>query len=339
MALSGGIGTRTRWPVRWGVILAAAVFCCGNVPANDSGDGIDARLPRSLKGMSVEDLLALHHSETERVQLVALEASVTDRRGRFVRGLDKRDFRLYEDQVLQNIAVFSADGEEPLSVAFLLDVSGSMRERDKLTHAKYAIRSLVEQLRPEDQFALICFADEQVAWVTDFTRNRARFLRRLDVQRGYGRTALVDALAATPHLVQDRIATRKAIVLITDGIDNFSRTPVEEAVELARRVNVPVFTIAFLSASESWLPKGAVETKLEAVHAVSQVTGGRVFPVYEDDEFLRAVDLLRTELSSQYFIGYYTDDDTLDGEFKEIRLEVGKRRLQARTRSGYYATP
>jgi VWFA-related protein len=221
----------------------------------------------------------------------------------------------------------------------LLDVSGSMRERKKLAHAKEAIGSLVEGLRPEDRFALICFADEQVAWVTDFTQDRALFLRRLEVQRGYGRTALVDALAATPHLVQDRIATRKAIVLITDGIDNFSRTPVAEAVELARHVNVPVYTIAFLSASESWLPKGAVDAKLEAVLAVARVTGGRVFPVYEDDEFRQAVTLLQSELSSQYFIGYYTDDEDLDGEFKEIRLEVGMRRLQARTRSGYYATP
>jgi VWFA-related protein len=292
-----------------------------------------------MKGMTVEQLLDLHHSETERVQLVALEASVTDRRGRFVRGLDKRHFRIYEDQVLQDIAVFVADGAEPLSVAFLLDVSGSMRERNKLVHAKQAIGSLVAGMRPEDRFALVCFADEQVAWVTEFTRDRAVFLERLEVQRGYGRTALVDALAATPHLVQDRVATRKAIVLITDGIDNFSRTPIAEAVELARRVNVPMFTIAFLSTSESWLPKGAVDDKLEAVLAVARVTGGRVFPVYEDEEFRRAVTLLQSELSSQYFIGYYTDDDDDDGEFKEIRLEVSMRRLQARTRSGYYATP
>jgi Ca-activated chloride channel family protein len=334
-----GIGTRTRWSVRADVVLAVALLCFGVVLADDSGEETDARRSRSLKGMSVEQLLALHHSETERVRLVALEASVTDRKGRFVRGLDKRHFRIYEDQELQKIAVFSADGAEPLSVAFLLDVSGSMRERDKLPHAKHAIRTLVEGLRPEDRFALICFADEQVAWVTDFTRNRSRFLRRLEAQRGFGRTALVDALAAAPHLVQDRIPTRKAIVLITDGIDNFSRTPVADAVELARRVNVPLFTIAFLGTSESWLPKGAVDDKLDAVLAVSRVTGGRVFPVYEDDEFQQAVDRLHNELSSQYFIGYYTDDEDDGGEFKEIRLEVAKHRLRARTRSGYYARP
>ena len=127
------------------------------------GDGLGTRAPRAaLKNMTVEQLLSLHHSETERVRMVTLEASVTDRRGRVVRGLDRQDFRLFEDQVQQDIAVFFAEGAEPLSIAFLLDVSGSMRDRDKLRQAKNAIRSLVHRLRPEDRFALICFADEQV---------------------------------------------------------------------------------------------------------------------------------------------------------------------------------
>jgi VWFA-related protein len=285
--------------------------------------------------MTVDQLLALHHSETEHVRMVTLEASVTNRRGRVVRGLEKQDFRLFEDQVPQDIAVFSSEGAEPLSLAFLLDVSGSMRDMDKLRLAKNAIRTLVERLRPEDRFALIRFADEQVTWVTDFTQDRAQFLQSLDTQEGYGRTALVDALAAAPHLVQDRIATRKAIVLITDGADNFSRTPLADAVTLARRVNVPLFTIVLLSVRESWLPRDSMKSRLEVVEGVSRVTGGRVFAVYGEEECGRAADALDAELSAQYFIGYYPDS-TPGTEFKEIRLEVGGSRLQARTRSGYY---
>jgi VWFA-related protein len=320
------------------MLLALIALLGGTVPAGDLTEAVGTGTTRSVRGMSVDQLLALHHAETERVRLVALETSVTDHRGRVVRGLDKRDFRVYEDQVLQDIVVFSADGSEPLSLAFLLDVSGSMRDRGKLRQAKEAIRFLVERLRPEDRFALARFADEQVAWVTDFTRDRELLHRRLAAQEAHGRTALVDALAATPHLVQDRIASRKAIVLITDGVDNFSRTPVTQAVELARRVNVPVFTIAFLGVSQSWLPRGAVEQRLEAVQAISRVTGGRVFAVHGEEEFRRALDRLQTEFNSQYFIGYYPAKDLRDGAFKEIRIEVGSRRLRARTRSGYYAT-
>jgi Ca-activated chloride channel family protein len=203
-------------------------------PGTSRADEVRTRPAPALKKMSIDQLLALHHSETERVRMVTLEASVTDRRGRVVRGLDRQDFRLFEDQAPQDIAVFSAEGAEPLSVAFLLDVSGSMREMEKLRHAKEAIGFLVERLRPEDRFALIRFADRQVDWVTEFTQDSELLLRGLESQKAHGRTALVDALAAAPHLVQDRVASRKAIILITDGVDNFSRTSLDDAVELAR---------------------------------------------------------------------------------------------------------
>jgi Ca-activated chloride channel family protein len=276
-------------------------------------------------------------AETARVRMVLLEASVTDRHGRVVRGLDERDFRLFEDQVRQDIAFFAAGSEEPLAVAFLLDVSGSMEFR--LASAKYAIRTLVHGLRPADRFALACFADERVAWATEFTQDREEFLERLEQLDAHGRSAIVDALAATPHLVDDRVATRKAIVLITDGTDNASRTPVAEAVEMARRVNVPVFTIAFLASDPAALPAGSIERRTASLEAVSDVTGGRVFAVHETADLAAALALLRDELSFQYLLGYYTEDQARPGEFQEIRLTLGNRSLHARTRSGYYTRP
>jgi Ca-activated chloride channel family protein len=335
-----GMNARRCRQVRpWGVFLVLGLLSLGSAVAETASNDIGPTSRNAPRGMTVDQLLALHHTETARVRMVMLGVSVTNRRGHFVSGLDAQDFRLFEDQVPQEIAFFAPEGEEPLSVAFLLDVSGSMRERNKLRRSKDAIRFLVNRLRPVDQFALICFADEQVAWITDFTRDRQRFLRRLEVQRAYGRTALVDALAAAPQFVHDKVATRNAIVLITDGNDNFSQTPVPEAIEMARRVNVPLFTIAFLSVDASWLPKGTVDTRLEAVRAVSRVTGGRVLPVYSEEQLRSALDLLDIELSSQYSIGYYPNDNPDNGEFQEIQLEVDKRRLQARTRSGYYAAP
>ena len=109
-----------------------------------------------------------------------------------------------------------------------------MKLGDRLGQARQAIRFFVEALDPGDRMGLICFADDQVTWVTEFTSDRTRFLQRLDVQQAVGRTALYDALAASPHLVDDEIQGRKAIVLITDGLDNASQLPTLRAVWLNR---------------------------------------------------------------------------------------------------------
>lgn len=282
--------------------------------------------------------LEIDLAEKEHVRMVLLEASVTDRRGRLVRGLEKRDFRVYENGVPHDIALFSANNEEPLSLAFLLDVSGSMADREKLERGRDAIRFLVGGLRPQDRFALACFADGQLVWITDFTQDRSAFLRRLEEQEPFGRTAMVDALALAPQLVDDMVRTRKAIVLISDAMDNSSRTPIVQAIDLARLVDVPLFTIALLNVDRSWLSADALAARLEPVQAVSEVTGGRVFAVYGDTEMGAALDLLQTELRSQYVIGYYAEGAKSEGEFRRVRLELGQRRLVARTRSGYYAT-
>jgi len=321
----------------------ASLLLCVLVPAVALADGDDVRdrlAPnRSPDDSTIQRLLELHHAHTERVRLVLLPTSVTDRKGRIVRGLDRDDFTVFEDHVPQEIRVFSTEAREPVSIAFLLDVSGSMRQMEKIWHAKEAIRHFIDGLQPADQFALICFADDQVAWVTEFTRDRERFLRRLQVQDGYGQTALHDAVAAVPGLVDAQIQGRKAIVLITDGIDNFSRLSLNQAIELARRVHVPIFTIGFLAVPESRLPKGATIANLEIMRTVSQETGGRVFAVHDPDDLKEAVNALGNELRFQYLIGYYPTRKRDDGQFHAIRLETHKRRHRVRTRSGYYATP
>jgi VWFA-related protein len=228
---------------------------------------------RDVDDATIERLRALHHTESHEVRMVLLPTSVTDRKGRNIRDLSKEDFRLFEDQQPQDIRYFASEAREPVSVAFVLDVSGSMRQMDKMDHAKEAIRFFIDQLRPDDRFALICFADDQVAWITEFTSNRWRFLRRLGVQDGYGQTGLNDAIAAAPGLVDASTKGRKAIVLITDGVDNHSRLSIEEAVETARRVSVPMYTIGFMSVSEKMLPKGTVKTNLEVLRYVSDQTG------------------------------------------------------------------
>jgi len=293
---------------------------------------------KEVDDATIERLRKLHYTESAQVRLVLVPASVTDRQGRVIRGLAEDDFRIYDDGALQEIRYFAAEAREPVSIAFVLDVSGSMRQLDKLVHAKEGIRHIVDGLRPGDQFALICFADRQVAWVTEFTHDRERFLRRLDVQEGYGQTALNDAVAATPGLVDDTIQGRKAIVLITDGVDNFSRMAPQEAVELARRVNVPIYSIGFLSVAPQLLRGDEPVLSVENMERFSDETGGRLFLVHDPDELKEAVLLLDNELRYQYVLGYSLHPSRADGEFHEIRVEVDSRRATVRARNGYIAS-
>src|SRR4029077_8442930 len=194
---------------------------------------------------------------------------------------------------------------EPVAIAFVLDVSGSMRQSGKLVAAKEAIRFFVDQLRPQDRFALICFADDQVSWVTEFTSDRSRFNERLMVQEGYGQTALNDAVAAIPKLVDDSATGRKAIVLITDGVDNASKLTFEQSVVTARKVEVPIFTVGFTTLP--WEDRKKVKDlgfNMSVLQTFADETGGALFVVKDPDEMKEAVSKISTDLRHQYLIGY-----------------------------------
>lgn len=295
--------------------------------------------PSQMDDEDLDRLLELHHTEQEEVRLVLLPSTVTDARGRVVEGLEASDFVVFEDYVPQVIRYFNTETTQPISIAFLLDVSGSMRQVGKLEEAKQAIRVFVDALQPQDQFALICFADDQVAWITEFTSDRERFLKRLSVQEAYGQTALFDAVAATPGLVDAEIGGRKAIVLITDGNDNASRLNTFKAVQLARRVSVPIYTVGFASLVGNVLPKGATEQSLLVLKRFSAETGGALFQVRDPDELKEAVLKIQREMRYQYVIGYYPSRKVWDGTYRKVKVDSSKKRISIRARSGYYADP
>lgn len=279
-------------------------------------------------------------TQSDEVRLILVPANVEDRQGRHVRGLGEGDFKLFEDQVPQEIAFVSIENDEPVAIAFLLDVSGSMRQLGKLEAAKQAVRHFVDHLRRGDRFALIAFADDQVAWITEFTDDRERFLQRLEVQEGFGQTALNDAVAAAPMLVfEDDTPMKKAIVLITDGIDNYSRLSIDDAIESARYSRVPIYTVGFSSLPEYAVHKDETVYNLDVLRHFSTETGGRLFVVYDPADLKEAVAEIDDELRYQYLLGYYPSRRVWDGAFREIVVETHQRKHQIRNRRGYYAEP
>ena len=321
------------------LLFAAVLLAAGSAGAGDPVQ-LAENSGKKLDDATVERLLRLQDEQEVAVRLVLLPTSVEDKKGRIVTGLKAADFTLMDESIPQQIKYFSVESNEPITIAFVLDVSGSMRQSGKLESAKEAIRFFVDQLRPQDRFALICFADEQVSWVTEFTSDRDRFLERLMVQEGYGQTALNDAVAAIPQLVDERAAGRKAIVLITDGVDNASRLTVEQSVVTARKVEVPIFTVGFSTLPwEDRKKSKEMGFNMAVLQLFADETGGGLFVVQDPDEMKEAVSRISTELRHQYLIGYSPGLARWDGRFRAVQLVARNGRYVVRTRKGYYANP
>jgi Ca-activated chloride channel family protein len=317
-------------------VAAATLACAGLTLAQQP-----AAPP--LTDAQIEELQRLHFVDEEKVRLVLVPTAVEDHKGRAIKGLEKSDFRVMEDRVQQNIAYFDREADEPISVAFLLDLSGSMRQVGKMEAAKEAIRTFVELLRPRDRFGLVGFADEQVAWITPFTTDRTRFLERLAVQDGYGQTALNDAVAAAPSLIEQDVHGRKAIVLLTDGVDTRSRMSVDQAIAKARHAQVPIYTIGFTSLPDMVLRRTkndeTPDYNLAVLERFSTETGGKLHLVNDPDEWKEAVTDVTDDLRFQYVLGYYPTREKWDGSFRRIQVETDRGRLVVRARNGYYALP
>lgn len=336
-----GLGrSADRWPriSRLSPVLATAMLLLG-LSVGSLAQEAEPQPARGIDEISLEERIRLHHTEQEEVRLVMFPATVVNRRGHAIRDLTAQDFQLSENRVPQEIEYFSSEAKEPISVAFLLDLSGSMRQLNKLAEAKEAIRFFVDSLRPGDRFGLVGFADDQVTWITDFTDDRETFLKRLNVQRGFGPTALYDAVAATPQLVDDQIVGRKAIVLITDGIDNASSMDMFKAVRLARSVNVPIYTIGFTHLPAKLVRNGETVRNLRVMRLFAEETGGAVLSVRDPDDLKEAVRFVESELRHAYLLGYYPENQDWQGEFRRVELGTLKDGLEVRTRRGYYARP
>ncbi|MCP3981663.1 MAG: VWA domain-containing protein [bacterium] len=297
-----------------------------------------APAPAQEQTVDVERLLELHHTESEQVRLVLVPVLVTRGRGRIVKNLKREDFRLLEDSVPQEIRYFGAERNQSISLAFLLDISGSMGQLHKLDDAKEAIRIFLEQLQAGDRYALVTFSDGEVRWNTEFTPDRERFLSALDAQQPFGKTALFDALAATPALVDARIQGRKAIVLITDGSDNASRLNSFEAIQWARRTDVPIYIVGLRSPARKALGR-ARHMGVPLLDRFARETGGRLFSVFDPADLKEAVLDIQDELRFRYVIGYYPVQPHWNGKFRRIRLETPDHGWTVHTRRGYYADP
>ncbi len=276
-------------------------------------------------GSSTEDLVFVNAPEyLERIDVdfVELYASVLDRRGRPVQGLEAGDFKVSEDGVRQEVARFERVTDLPIHAAVVLDVSASMES--SLGQATDAALAFLEgSVRPKDRAALITFNDRPNLAVK-FTKDvdaLAGGLAGLKAERG---TALYDTIIFSLFYFNG-VKGQRAIVLLSDGKDEGSRFGYEDALDSARRAGVAIYPIG--------LGEELEKRKLEKL---AEETGGRAFFLKDVSELTGIYAAIQEELRSKYLIAYQSTNTSGGDEFRAVELKVSRPGTEAKTMRGYY---
>jgi len=283
-------------------------------------------------------------SHTVAVSAISIAVTVQDKKGRYINDLTKEDFSIFENNEKRDLTYFSHDFKAPLSLTVLLDVSGSMAIQDKLKESKESLKYLTTfLLNLDDEFSLLIFADGEVEVAMNFSNNKNYFSNVLEKTEAYGQTALNDAVTVTPEFANKGNNEKRAILLITDGIENDSQYSHYQAVEIARRVDIPIFTIGYkIPLSDQYLRKYKHSPSLTSSGIVyslerfSRATGGKAFFINQAEELKTALREIKKELSHQYILGY-TSYRNQENEYREIKVITSKKKYKVRTREGYYS--
>ena len=275
------------------------------------------------------------------VQAVHLTVSVVNRKGHLVTDLEEGDFQVVEDRRQQEIVYFARGEDAPVDFVVLVDASGSMDVTAKAANARNAAIQLIHGLAPEDRVAVYAF-DRDLYRITDFTQSKQDAIEALTALEPFGSTALYDAVATLSDVVVHEGFGRRAIVVVTDGVDTSSETSVEEAVVLAKGVDLPVFAIRVISPVDD--PEndlflgvhGAHSRGVEALRRFTSETGGAMFEGSEWGQLVAASARIREELKTQYRIGYVPDNPRTDDGFRSVEVSTRRRKVEVRTRKGYY---
>jgi Ca-activated chloride channel family protein len=278
------------------------------------------------------------YSESAATEYVMLPVVVQDHKGRFVDGLEKKDFRVQVHETPVELDTFERDANAPVSFAFLVDVSGSMEIAGKLEKAKEAIRYIVGNKLPGDDFALLAFAEEEVRVIAESTPDPRVILSALTQLAPSGQTALFDAVAATPKLIKGRNAKR-AIILFTDGVDNRSKLQSVEMAEILQQVSTPVYAIGMKNAIYDLLTEEQRrELMVDNLRMLAASSGGKMFLVGDEEDLRNIGGKIFAEVRQQYLLGF-SPSGKGEIKYRVVIVSVAKPgRWTVRTRRGYRGT-
>ncbi len=317
------------------------------------------------------------------VKVVNVPATVRTKKGEIVRDLSKDDFTLAEDGRPQSIKYFAKVNDLPLSIGLLVDTSGSQRRLiEQERSASYAF--LQQMMREDRDKAFVIHFESEVELLQDLTSSRQKLESALDAlqapqmqrsrggspgqgrggARGGGGTALYDAVFLASDEVISKQQGRKALIILSDGVDNASRISLERAIESAQRADTMVYSILFADSEAygggwgggvgggggGWgrrgggyprypqpQPRQSTADGKKVLERISKETGARMFEVSKKQPIGEIYAQIQEELRNQYSLGY--TPDRIEGGYHKIQLATRQKDLIVQARDGYYARP
>lgn len=268
----------------------------------------------------------LEHAEAVNVDVVQLTPVVTDGNGRFVKGLTKSDFKVFEDDSPQPITHFAAENI-PLEMVAAVDVSSSMREA--LPHVKASAKQFLSGLRADDQVTVLGFNDNIFTLARRETSQTTRE-NAIDRMAPWGGTALYDVIIRSVDIL-GRQSGRRAIVLFSDGDDQSSRAPLDAAIKRTEGSDATIYAIGQGRAVRA-------PDLQQLMTRLSTVSGGRAFFTEDAGRLDTVFGEILEDLRNQYLLSYPAPSDQRDGKWHRIRVEVAGGKYKVRARQGYRLT-
>lgn len=273
------------------------------------------------------------------MDLVVLHVSVEDSHGVFVPNIPQANFRVFEDKVLQNVAVFSRD-DVPVTMGLVIDNSGSMRE--KRAQVNTAAMTFVKTSNPQDEAFVVNFNDEfYLDTEDDFTNDQNELNQALSRIDARGSTALYDAIVGSLDHLRKGHKDKRVLLVITDGEDDASRMTLPETMRAAEESNAAIYAIGIYSADDRKNDKREMRKAIKALTELSEATGGQAYFPESASQVEGICTQVARDIRNQYLLGYYPTNLAQDGSYRTLQVVVtpphGAGKLTVRARAGYYA--
>jgi len=271
------------------------------------------------------------------VDLALVNVTVTDPYNRLVTGLDQDNFRVFEDSIEQEVVTFSSE-DVPISIGVIFDFSGSMA--NKVDKARDAALEFFKTANPQDEFFLVSF-NERAELTSEFTNSVEDLQTRMMLTSARGRTALLDAIYLGLSQMRGAHHAKRALLILSDGGDNHSRYNENDIKRLVKEADTQLYAIGIYD------PLGYRNRTTEELNGpsllseVTELTGGRVFPVEHLNDLPDIASKIGMELRNQYVLGYKPSNHVHDARWRKIkvklRLPKGLPPLTVYSKTGYYA--
>jgi Ca-activated chloride channel family protein len=328
--------------------LACVLFLCFAIPLRGQEKPPEPKQlvpPESATAPGLSDVsrdtpaVKIHPGKVIRaeVDLALVNVTVTDPYNRLVTGLDPDNFRVYEDNVEQEIVSFSAE-DVPISIGVIFDFSGSMA--NKVDKAREAALQFFKTANPQDEFFLVSF-NERAELTSTFTNSVEDLQSRMMLTAPKGRTALLDAIYLGLSQMRGAHNAKRALLILSDGGDNHSRYNENDIKRLVKEADTQLYAIGIYD------PLGYRNRTPEELNGpsllneITELTGGRVFAVEHLNDLPDIASKIGMELRNQYVLGYRPSNHVHDARWRKIKVKLrppkGLPPLSVYSKTGYYA--